>query len=98
MKAALLVTTFALAAAAFTVSAQAQTGRPSVIEVPQAGAVAPAVATDPALGSYGRYLMLNGATRDEAVTAARNVDHPVVRRRVASAGHAWTDAKRPVRR
>ena len=98
MKSPLLVTAIALAAAALTVSAQAQTGRPSVVEVQSSSDAPHAVAADQELGSYARYLMLNGATRDEAVVAARNVDHPVVRRRVAAQGHASADAtKAPVR-
>jgi hypothetical protein len=98
MKSTLLVTTFALAAAAFAVSAQAQTGRPSAIEVPASGELAHPVAADAELGSYGRYLMLNGATRDVAIAAARNVDHPDVRSRVATRGRAAADEKAAVRR
>jgi hypothetical protein len=98
MKSTLLVTAITLVAAAFTVSAQAQTGRPSAIEV-QASTNAPrTVAADPELGSYGRYLMLNGATRDQAVAAARNIDHPVVPTRLASQGRDRADAKAVARR
>ena len=97
MKSTLLVTAIALAAAALTVSAQAQTGRPSVVEVQSSGDAPHAVAADQELGSYARYLMLNGSTRDEAVVAARNIDHPVVRSRVAAQGRASADAKAPVR-
>ncbi len=32
--------------------------------------------------------MLNGATRDEAVAAARNIDHPAPRKVVASRSQA----------
>ncbi|MCK9686468.1 hypothetical protein [Scleromatobacter humisilvae] len=97
MKSTLLVSAVALAATAFAISAQAQTGRPSAIEV-QASSDAPrTVATDEEAGSYARYLMLNGATRDEALAAARNVDHPVVRSRLAAKGRAPADAKAPVR-
>lgn len=97
MKSTLLATAAALAAAVLTVAAQAQTGRPSPIEVPASSDAPRVVASDQELGSYGRYLMLNGATRDEALVAARNVDHPVVRSRVASQGRASTDAKTPPR-
>ena len=97
MKSTPLVTAIALVAAAFAISAQAQTGRPSVTEV-QASSDAPhAVAADQELGSYGRYLMLNGATRDEALAAARNIDHPVVRSRVATQGRTSANEKAPVR-
>jgi hypothetical protein len=34
--------------------------------------------------------MLNGATRDEAVVAARNVDHPAPRKVLASRSRADT--------
>jgi hypothetical protein len=93
MKSPLLVSTIALAAAVFAVAAQAQTGRPSTIEVPAAGDAPRAIAADQELGSYGRYLMLNGTTRETALAAARNVDHPVGRDRVASRARA--DAKAP---
>ena len=97
MKSTLLLTAMALAATAFAVSAEAQTGRPSAIEV-QASSDAPhAVAADQEAGSYARYLMLNGATREEALVAARNVDHPVVRSRVATQGRTPADAKAPIR-
>ena len=97
MKSTLLVTAVALAAAALTASAQAQTGRPSAIEVQASNDAPRAVAADQELGSYARYLMLNGATRDEALVAARNIDHPAVRSRVATQGPATADAKAPVR-
>ena len=95
MKSTLLVSTIALAAAVFAVAAQAQTGRPSTIEVPAAADAPHAVAADQELGSYGRYLMLNGATRETALAAARNVDHPVVRDRVASRARTDADSKAP---
>ena len=97
MKSTLLVTAVAVAAAVFTLGAQAQTGRPSVVEVQSSSDAPHAVAADQELGSYGRYLMLNGATREEAVAAARNVDHPVVRSRVAKQTPTWTDGKPTVR-
>ena len=82
MKTLALVTAAGLAAF-FSVAASAQTGRPSAVEVP-AAADRPAPASAPAAygqapGSYARYLMLNGATRENALVAARNVDHPVQR-------------------
>lgn len=98
MKTSLLVAAIAIAAAAFTVTAQAQTGRPSAIEVQASNDAPHAVAADPGLGSYGRYLMLNGATRDQAVAAARNIDHPVVSTRLASQGRERADAKAAARR
>jgi hypothetical protein len=97
MKATLLLSAITLAAAAFAGSAQAQTGRPSTLEVRASSDAPHAVAADQELGSYARYLMLNGATRDEALVAARNIDHPVVRSRVAAQGRAPADAKAPAR-
>ena len=97
MKSTLLVTAIALAAAAFTVAAQAQTGRPSSVEVSTSSETPRAVAADDEAGSYARYLMLNGATREEALASARNVDHPAVRSRVAGRGPVAADAKAPVR-
>jgi hypothetical protein len=97
MKATLLVTAVALAASVFTVAAQAQTGRPSTVEVRSSDDTPHAVAADDELGSYGRYLMLNGVTRDEAVAVARNIDHPVVRSRLAGRDRVPADAKAPVR-
>ena len=97
MKSTLLVTAVALAAAAFTISAQAQTGRPSTVEVSAAADAPHAVAADQELGSYARYLMLNGATRDQALAAARNVDHPLVRSRVAAQGRTGSDEKPTIR-
>ena len=97
MKSTALVTTVALAAAIFSVAANAQTGRPSAVEL-QAQAEAPhVVGNDQELGSYARYLMLNGATRGDAVVAARNIDHPAARKLVASRGRAGANAQAPVR-
>jgi hypothetical protein len=98
MKSTLFVTAIALAAAAFTVSAQAQTGRPSPLEVPTSSDTPHAAAADRELGSYGRYLMLNGTTRNAALVAARNIDHPGAGDRVAARSRAALDAKAPVRR
>ena len=92
MKSTAFVSTIAIVAAIFSVAAQAQTGRPSTVEV-QAAADTPRVAVaDEELGSYARYLMLNGATRDEALAAARNIDHPAARKVVASRSHTDTSA------
>ena len=77
MKSTALVTLAGIAAAIFSISAHAQTGRPSALEVPAAADAPRAVAGDDQLGSYARYLMLNGATRENAVVAARNIDRPV---------------------
>lgn len=90
MKSTSLFAAIAVLSAVFSVAAQAQTGRPATVEVP-AAADAPRVAVaDEELGSYGRYLMLNGATREEAVAAARNIDHPAPRKVLASRSHATT--------
>jgi hypothetical protein len=77
MKSIALVTLAGIAAAIFSVAAHAQTGRPSAVEVPAAADMPRASAGDEQLGSYARYLMLNGATRENAVVAARNIDRPV---------------------
>lgn len=63
-----------------TVTAHAQSGRPS--EAPPACPTVVAVDVDD-VGSYARYLMLNGMPQDEAVKAARNIDHPAPPRRLA---------------
>jgi hypothetical protein len=78
-----------LAAAAllaiFTLAAQAQTGTPSAQEVgaPAAARSAPVNVAQADVGSYARYLMLNGKTRDEAVKEAQTIDHPAPVRRFA---------------
>jgi hypothetical protein len=97
MKSTALVTTVALAAAIFSVAASAQTGRPSSVEVQQSAEAPHVTANDQQLGSYARYLMLNGETRDEAVVAARNIDHPAARRVLAIKAGARADAQPPVR-
>lgn len=84
MKAIPFAIAAAVAAAIFSLSAHAQTGRPSSGEVLSAGYAPHAAVDDQELGSYARYLMLNGATHDAAVAAARNVDHPAARKLVAS--------------
>jgi hypothetical protein len=87
-----LLAAITVLAAAFSVGAQAQTGRPSTVEVKAAADTARVVAADEELGSYARYLMLNGATREEAVAAARNIDHPAPRNVLASRSHAGATA------
>ena len=90
-----LIAAITVLAAAFSVGAQAQTGRPSTVEV-QSAADAPRVAAaDQELGSYARYLMLNGATREDAITAARNIDHPAPRKVLASRSRAGAAAATP---
>ena len=71
----------ALLAVVVAGNAQAQTGRPS--EAPAACPEIVAVDGDE-VGSYARYLMLNGVTRDAAVKAARNIDHPARPLRLAA--------------
>jgi hypothetical protein len=78
----------AVLAASFSIAASAQTGRPSSVEVP-AAIDTPTSVTDndgKATGSYARYLMLNGATRENALVAARNIDNPVQRAPRLAAG------------
>ena len=84
MKSTSLIAAIAVFSAAFSVAAQAQTGRPSPVEVKAAADTQHVAAADAELGSYGRYLMLNGATREDAVAAARNIDHPAPRKVLAS--------------
>jgi len=92
MKSTVLVSAVALAAAIFSVAANAQTGRPSPIEVKAAADAPRTVDADEALGSYARYLMLNGATREQAIAAARNVDHAPTRTLLAQRAHARANA------
>jgi hypothetical protein len=92
MKSTVLIAAITVAAAVFSVAANAQTGRPSAVEVKAAADTPRSVAADEALGSYARYLMLNGATRAQAVEAARNVDHAPTRTLLARRSHARADA------
>ncbi len=97
MKTTALVTLAGIAAALFSIAAQAQTGRPSTVEVPAAADTphAAAVSYGRAPGSYARYLMLNGATRENALVAARNIDNPgdgAPSRRLAASRAAAHDA------
>jgi len=92
MQKTVLVAAVTLAAAIFSVAANAQTGRPSPIEVKAAADAPRTVAADEELGSYARYLMLNGATRERAVETARNIDHAPTRTLLALRPHARGDA------
>ena len=92
MKSTAFVTAVAIAAAIFSVAASAQTGRPSPVEVKAAADTPRDVVADQELGSYARYLMLNGATREEAVAAARNIDNAPTRTLLASRSHAREQA------
>jgi len=92
MQKTILVAAVTVAAAFFSVAANAQTGRPSAVEVKAAADAPRGVATDEALGSYARYLMLNGATREQAIEAARNIDHAPARTLLALRSHARADA------
>ena len=83
MKSTALVTVLAVAAAVLSLSAHAQTGRPSSAEMASASHPTPVAASEQQVGSYARYLMLNGATRDEALRAARNIDHPAPSKQLA---------------
>lgn len=85
MKPTAAVTAIALLAAVFSVAASAQTGRPSDVETqdpPQAGHVVDVTRSQ--VGSYARYLMLQGVTRDEAISQAQTFDHPATATRFAS--------------
>ena len=88
MKSAPLIAAVAILSAAFCVAADAQTGRPSTQEAP--AAVTSVAQGDPQVGSYARYLMLNGLPRDEAILQAAPYDrpapHPFVQR--VAIGHA----------
>jgi hypothetical protein len=102
MKSTAFVAIAGIAAAIFSIAAQAQTGRPSTLEVPAAADAPHAAAPgDQQLGSYGRYLMLNGATRANALVASRNIDRPAdavtARRLAASRVASRADAQAPAR-
>jgi hypothetical protein len=69
------IVTAAIAAALFTGAANAQTGRPSAEEIGQPAAPTNVIDTATSdTGSYARYLMLNGKTREEAVAEAKTTD------------------------
>ncbi len=81
MKIIAISTAAALLGAASSLSAHAQTGMPSEAKT---GAPTTCVVPEPPvdsgqdaeMGSYARYLMLNGKSRERAIAEARNVDHP----------------------
>ena len=64
-------------------AAVAQTGHPS--EAPADHARAGAAGSEE-VGSYARYLMLNGKPRDQAVMAAWSIDHPAPSKHFALRG------------
>ncbi len=80
MKSTALVTAIALLATAFSIAANAQTGRPAEAPSDRPSQVS---IGDAQVGSYARYLMLNGTPRDVAIKAAANVDHPAPSTRFA---------------
>jgi hypothetical protein len=77
MKSTALIAAVALVSAAFCVGANAQTGRPSTEEAPAAPVAV--VQGDAQVGSYARYLMLSGMSRDEAIVQAAPFDRPAPR-------------------
>jgi len=72
------VATMVAAVAAVAISAHATTGMPSQVAREHTAGSSAAIDTGAGaeLGSYGRYLMLNGKSRDEAIAEARSIDHP----------------------
>ncbi len=89
--------TVALTLLAVAAAANAQTGRPSAAEVHAPTVAAQPVVVDGEPGSYARYLMLNGVTRDEAIVAAQHIDHPAARKVVARRDRAADEGSAPVR-
>ncbi len=88
MKIAYLIATGAVLSAAFIVgAAQAQSGRPSFVQIQQHAEATVSREQSPVsqdeLGSYGRYLVLNGKPRDVAIEMTRNIDHPQASRSAA---------------
>ncbi len=77
------VATMVAAVAAVTLSAHAATGMPSQHEAAGEHAAGTSAAIDTGagaeLGSYGRYLMLNGKSREDAIAEASSIDHPAAR-------------------
>lgn len=82
------VATMVAAIAAITISAHAATGMPSQAAREHAVGTSPVIdtgaGTEP--GSYGRYLMLNGKSREEAIAEASSIDHPAARSASPSRG------------
>ena len=75
------VATMVAAIAAITISAHATTGMPSQAAREHTAGTSTAIDTGAGteLGSYGRYLMLNGKSREEAIAEASSIDHPAAR-------------------
>ncbi len=88
------VATMVAAIAAVTISAHATTGMPSQHEAASEHVAGTSAAVDTGadadLGSYGRYLMLNGKSRDEAIAEASSIDHPAAHN--GSPSHASSHA------
>jgi hypothetical protein len=79
MTSPITIASLALAAAVFTVSARADTGRPSCVQAQRVDESTASLQPEPSdglPGSYTRYLMLNGVRRETAITAAWAIDHP----------------------
>ncbi len=80
MKINSIITSAAVLGAAIAIPARADSGRPSEVQAGIATACAVPAAPidagqDAQVGSYARYLMLNGKPRDRAIAEARNIDH-----------------------
>ena len=79
MTSPIAIASLALAAAVFTISAGADTGRPSCMQAQRVDEPTASLQPEPAdgqPGSYARYLMLNGVRRETAIAAAWAIDHP----------------------
>ena len=79
MKSPVTIASLAVAAAVFTISARADTGRPSCVQAQRVDESTASLQSEPAdgqPGSYARYLMLNGVRREAAIAAASAIDHP----------------------
>ena len=77
---------FAVIAGVFALSAHAESGRPSCDQMSRADGASAAVKVEssgPQPGSYAKYLMLNGVTREAAIKAAWSIDHPEIAGRSA---------------
>ena len=79
MKIIAIATSIAALGAAISLPVRADTGRPSEVQAGIAPVCAVAAAPidagqDAQVGSYARYLMLNGKPRDRAIAEARNID------------------------
>jgi hypothetical protein len=79
MRSPIAIVSLAVVAAVFTIKAGAETGRPSCIQTQRSDEAPASKQTESSgvqPGSYARYLMLNGVTREAAIQAAWTVDHP----------------------